>query len=160
MMLTKKKLKARIEELEDTNRQLMEDNAKQWLRNSELSQAANNALREKRELQGGIDDVVELNKLVVEANGALHRRVEALESANKALRDELALAKRVFGEAFVKGELDPPKGPNRPNRKKLTKQEVKDIRDAFRGGVKQKDLADNYGVNRATISRIVRGIYH
>ena len=46
------------------------------------------------------------------------------------------------------------------NKPKLTDGEVKDIRLAYRGGMKQKDLADNYGVNPSTISRIVRGIYH
>jgi predicted DNA binding protein len=46
------------------------------------------------------------------------------------------------------------------NRKKLTEREVRDIREAYRGGMRQKDLADNYGVNPATISRTVRGIYH
>ena len=51
-------------------------------------------------------------------------------------------------------------GPSRPNRHKLTNHEVQDIRAAHRGGMKQKDLALNYGVNPATISRIVRGVYH
>lgn len=46
------------------------------------------------------------------------------------------------------------------NRPKLTAREVRDIREAFRGGMRQKDLADNYGVNPATISRTVRGFYH
>ena len=46
------------------------------------------------------------------------------------------------------------------NKRKLTEREVKDIRAAHRGGMKQRDLADAYGVNPATVSRIVRGIYH
>lgn len=46
------------------------------------------------------------------------------------------------------------------NRPKLTDREAKDIRDAYKGGMAQVDLANNYGVNPATISRIVRGIYH
>lgn len=46
------------------------------------------------------------------------------------------------------------------NRQKLSEREVKDIRAAHRGGMIQRDLADAYGVNPATISRIVRGIYH
>lgn len=46
------------------------------------------------------------------------------------------------------------------NKSKLTDREVSDIRAAFRGGMRQKDLADNYGVNPATISRTVRGFYH
>jgi uncharacterized coiled-coil DUF342 family protein len=46
------------------------------------------------------------------------------------------------------------------NRPKLTERDVADIRQAYRGGMRQRDLADNYGVNPSTISRIVRGIYH
>lgn len=46
------------------------------------------------------------------------------------------------------------------NRPKLSAQEVKDIRAAYRGGMPQVSLADNYGVNPSTISRIVRGFYH
>lgn len=46
------------------------------------------------------------------------------------------------------------------NRRKLTDREVLDIRAAYRAGMRQKDLADNYGVNPATVSRIVRGFYH
>lgn len=54
-------------------------------------------------------------------------------------------------------ELESKPNDNRP---KLTDREVRDIRDAHRGGMRQKDLADNYGLNPATVSRIVRGIYH
>lgn len=46
------------------------------------------------------------------------------------------------------------------NRPKLSQQEVKDIRAAHRGGMTQIDLANSYGVNPSTISRIVRGFYH
>lgn len=46
------------------------------------------------------------------------------------------------------------------NRRKLSEQEVKDIRAAYRGGMSQIDLANSYSVNPATISRTVRGIYH
>jgi hypothetical protein len=46
------------------------------------------------------------------------------------------------------------------NRRKLSEREVKDIRAAYRGGMAQCDLADAYGVNPATISRTVRGLYH
>lgn len=46
------------------------------------------------------------------------------------------------------------------NRRKLTEREVRDIREAYRGGISQISLADNYGVNPATISRTVRGFYH
>ncbi|WP_100469626.1 helix-turn-helix domain-containing protein [Mycobacteroides abscessus] len=48
----------------------------------------------------------------------------------------------------------------RPNRRKLTGSDVRAIRDMYRKGWKQKDLADSFDVNRATISRIVRRQYH
>ncbi|ERB55299.1 hypothetical protein N806_29795 [Rhodococcus sp. P27] len=46
------------------------------------------------------------------------------------------------------------------NRKKLTPREVTTIRDAYRSGFSQSELAEIYDVNPATISRTVRGIYH
>lgn len=82
-----------------------------------------------------------------------------LLGANIQLKSRLDTARRSFGDAFVKGQHFPV-GPKRPNRKKLTEVEVKDIRAAHRGGMSQKALAKNYGVNPATISRTVRGIYH
>ncbi|ALF02192.1 helix-turn-helix DNA binding domain protein [Mycobacterium phage LadyBird] len=100
------------------------------------------------------------NGRLIRSNQSLAQSATAYARANRDLRNQLDTAKRAFGEAFVKGEPEPPKGPSRPNRKKLTKQEVKDIRDAYFGGAKQKDLARNYGVNPATISRTIRGIYH
>lgn len=49
----------------------------------------------------------------------------------------------------------------RANRKKLTETQVYEIRVKHRwNGAKQKELAAQYGVNPATISRIVRGQYH
>nr|QFG08812.1 helix-turn-helix DNA binding domain protein [Mycobacterium phage Naji] len=109
---------------------------------------------------------IQKNEDLTSANGrlvtAVNRQVavnQNLRSENADLRSQLDTARRTFGEAFVKGSLAPV-GPNRPNRQKLTEREVRDIREAYRGGMKQKDLADNYGVNPATISRTVRGIYH
>jgi DNA-binding transcriptional regulator YiaG len=46
------------------------------------------------------------------------------------------------------------------NRPKLSEQDVKDIRAAYRNGMSQSELADSYGVNPATVSRTVRGLYH
>ena len=107
----------------------------------------------KRQLASRIAELEEINRQITETNAILWLQ-------NSELRSQLDVARRSFGEAFIKGHLEPPKGPDRPNRKKLTKQEVKDIRAAYKGGVKQRDLAENYGVNSSTISRIVRGIYH
>ncbi len=70
--------------------------------------------------------------------------LNALMAENKALKARVA-------------ELESLPTNNRP---KLTEHEVKDIRAAYRGGMLQSDLADAYGVNPATISRTVRGIYH
>ncbi|AHG24268.1 HTH DNA binding protein [Mycobacterium phage Echild] len=100
------------------------------------------------------------NVRLIRSNQSLAQTATAYARANRDLRNQLDTAKRAFGEAFVKGEPEAPRGPSRPNRKKLSTADAKDIRNAFYGGAKQKDLARNYGVNPATISRVVRGIYH
>lgn len=47
------------------------------------------------------------------------------------------------------------------NKKKLKEREVKQIRHCYDNSLmSQGDLASAFGVNPATISRIVRGIYH
>jgi DNA-binding NarL/FixJ family response regulator len=46
------------------------------------------------------------------------------------------------------------------NRKKLSQREVNSIRELHRNGWSQKAIADSYDINPATVSRIVRGIYH
>jgi DNA-binding transcriptional regulator YiaG len=74
-------------------------------------------------------------------------------------KEEYEAAQELLSKEFADGHIHDT-GPTRPNRRKLSLQEVKDIRQAFQGGMKQVDLADNYGVNPATISRIVRGIYY
>lgn len=61
---------------------------------------------------------------------------------------------------FLRKRLDELESAPPNNRRKLSQQEVKDIRAAYRGGMAQVDLANNYGVNPATISRTVRGLYH
>lgn len=101
------------------------------------------------------------NTRLVDANVKLSRRLNEALAANRDLAFRLRRLTEVFGEAFVKGgELPAKTGPSRPNRKKLTEQEVRDIRDAYYGGARQKDLAEKFGVNPATISRTVRGVYH
>ena len=113
---------------------------------------------------GGMGDLLdELSAEFYKSDTALEEALSAnasLREINQDLRDQLEVAKRVFGDAFVKAQIEADKGPSRPNRKKLTEREVKDIRQAHQGGMSQKSLADNYGVNPATISRIVRRIYH
>ena len=46
------------------------------------------------------------------------------------------------------------------NRKKLTDQDVRDIRFAARNGSRYVDIAERFNINPATVSRIVRGLYH
>lgn len=86
--------------------------------------------------------------------------VQALVDENTELKKQLGEFKRYAytPQRVILGATT--SGPDRPNRHKLTEQEVKDIRDAYQSGMRQRDLAENYGVNPATISRIVRGIYH
>ena len=49
---------------------------------------------------------------------------------------------------------------NSNNRKKLSDTEVRSIRLACRQGSSQVEVADLFGVNPATVSRIVSGDYH
>ncbi|BBY34927.1 helix-turn-helix domain-containing protein [Mycolicibacter minnesotensis] len=46
------------------------------------------------------------------------------------------------------------------NRKKLRPNDVRAIRDMKLSGESNRNIADLFGVNPATVSRIVRGIYH
>lgn len=51
-------------------------------------------------------------------------------------------------------------GVQRPNRPKLTNREVADIRSLHRSGGTQAELADIFDVNRSTIYRTIKGVYH
>ncbi|ASW31390.1 helix-turn-helix DNA binding protein [Mycobacterium phage Lokk] len=116
--------------------------------------------KENDSLTGDLLRLRTMNTELASANRKLSDAANQALRANREMRSQLETAQRIFGEGFVKGEIEPPRGPSRPNRKKLTKAEARDIRNAYYGGAKQKDLARNYGVNPATISRLVRGIYH
>lgn len=48
----------------------------------------------------------------------------------------------------------------RNNQKKLTPRDVRAIRSMSRRGVTQAKIAEEFGVNPATVSRIVGGVYH
>ncbi|QFG10413.1 HTH DNA binding protein [Mycobacterium phage Anthony] len=104
-------------------------------------------------MTSALDTVEEFTKaleVVLEDNSKLRR-------ANSELQSKLSNASILFGETA----FGPPKvGPKRVNRKKLSREEVEAIRDSARRGVKYVDLAYSYDVNPATISRIVRGVYH
>lgn len=104
-------------------------------------------------------DVLESDNVrLMDANQSLAGRLNQALAANRKFAIQQRSQNELFGKALT--QVQPERGPSRPNRKKLSEQEAKDIRDAYYGGAKQKDLARNYGVNPATISRLVRGIYH
>jgi hypothetical protein len=67
---------------------------------------------------------------------------------------KLATGERVFGDILTQT------GEARPNRKKLLPSEVAQIRNMKRAGYRQSQLAEMFDVNPATISRIVRKVYH
>lgn len=46
------------------------------------------------------------------------------------------------------------------NRPKLGTKEVENIKDLRRAGYKVAEIAEIYDVNKSTISRTLRGIYH
>ncbi|ASR77150.1 HTH DNA binding protein [Mycobacterium phage MyraDee] len=46
------------------------------------------------------------------------------------------------------------------NRKKLGKRDADTIRQMKRAGFTQREIAASFDVNPATVSRIIRGIYH
>lgn len=48
---------------------------------------------------------------------------------------------------------------NGANRKKLTDADVRTIRLNYKTGMTQEEIAGYFGINRATVSRIVRGEY-
>ncbi|AXH46787.1 helix-turn-helix DNA-binding domain protein [Mycobacterium phage Acolyte] len=104
------------------------------------------------------DSLKVANAQLTEANVKLSGRLNEALAANRKFATQQRTQNELFGKALV--QVQPETGPSRPNRHKLTRRDVKDIRDAYYGGAKQKDLARNYGVNPATISRLVRGVYH
>lgn len=66
---------------------------------------------------------------------------------------------------FAMGELyealKAVEGEPRSNAKKLTADEVSSIRRLHqRSSMNQREIAESFDVNPATVSRIVRGIYH
>ena len=102
--------------------------------------------------------VLDIATELEEANIKLATTLNEALKANRQWAIQQRTQDELFGKALV--QVQPENGPSRPNRKKLTAQEVKDIRDAYYGGAKQRDLAKSYGVNPATISRTVRVIFH
>ncbi|MFF7588592.1 helix-turn-helix domain-containing protein [Kitasatospora purpeofusca] len=82
-------------------------------------------------------------------------------SSNRLLRQELAQAKVRLRAAQRDAELLRAELETRTNRKKLSREDAERIRLAYDSdGYTQKELADLYGVNPATISRIIRRKYY
>ncbi|AFI24955.1 putative DNA binding protein [Mycobacterium phage SWU1] len=125
---------------------------------SMLSEENNRLAIELADVKGHRDVLNSENNLISQANIKLSQRLNEALAANRRYAIKQRTQNELFGKALA--QVKPETGPSRPNRKKLTEREVKDIRQAYLGGMKQKDLAENYGVNPATISRTVRGIYH
>ncbi|QAY06953.1 helix-turn-helix DNA-binding protein [Mycobacterium phage Datway] len=98
------------------------------------------ALREANE---GIDALASSNTTLYQQREHLKAVVDRLAEENRELRAKLET-----------------KGPNRPNRPKLDRNEVAFIKDLVRSGVSRRDVAASFDVNPSTVSRIVRGQYH
>jgi len=111
-------------------------------------------------------DAIEEAHWVISGIGDLLRE---LQEENRKIQDEnLNLREQVLkqNQILLQLKLDrafnhyDSAGPHRSNRPKLSKADANDIRAAYHGGAKQKDLAEKYRVNPATISRIVQGVYY
>lgn len=76
---------------------------------------------------------------------AVLREIDALVSE----RDALAATVEWYAEQARNG-----------NRRRLSDSDVKHIRELHRKGFTQTEIASIYDVNKATVSRIVRHIYH
>ncbi|AVP41891.1 hypothetical protein SEA_JSQUARED_45 [Mycobacterium phage Jsquared] len=126
--------------------------------NTKLAEDLGKAKAELGDANYRITNLLGENETLRDANVRLSSRLNEALAANRQYAIKQRTQNELFGKALA--QVQPERGPSRPNRRKLTEREVKDIRQAYLGGMKQKDLADNYGVNPATISRTVRGIYH
>ncbi|QFP95528.1 helix-turn-helix DNA-binding domain protein [Mycobacterium phage GaugeLDP] len=150
-MIRKKHLKAALADERALNESLERENASltqlYYETKEDLKVAEQEHLR-----------VIDIAKELEAANTKLAGRLNEALAANRRFAIQQRTQNELFGRALA--QVQPDTGPSRPNRKKLTEAEVRDIRDAYFGGAKQKDLAEKFGVNPATISRTVRGVYH
>lgn len=74
----------------------------------------------------------------------------AMRELDRLISDRDALLAKV-------NELETRRFDNRP---KLGKNEVENIKELRRAGYKIAEIADIYDVNKSTISRTLRGVYH
>ncbi|QFG04527.1 helix-turn-helix DNA-binding domain protein [Mycobacterium phage Jeeves] len=110
------------------------------------------------EINESIETLTRGIEIVLNENGKLLRLLDVRDETINSLKGQLDVARRSFGDAFVYGSRQT--GPYRANKPKLSPQDATDIRQAHAGGMKQADLARNYGVNPATVSRIVNRVYY
>ena len=93
-------------------------------------------------------------KELVRGRKQLARRVEDLELINARLQaHNVDLAARLF-------DLKQPAAYKPSNKRKLSQSDVKLIHQMKRNGSPNTEIASVFDINRATVSRIVRGIYH
>jgi DNA-binding NarL/FixJ family response regulator len=88
---------------------------------------------------------------------------DPVSRAHEILSDVVKLVEELEAEnnAFREGRMVVMKAQKpKSNRPKLTDREVRSIRAMHRKGVTQHEIADIYDIHNATVSRIVRGIYH
>lgn len=90
----------------------------------------------------------------------VHSVTDAYGAIYKALWDVGLSAPDIETEQVLLSLMESGYVVVKANEKKLTGSQVRMIRAKHKQGYSQAFLGDEYGVNPATISRIVRGIYH
>jgi DNA-binding NarL/FixJ family response regulator len=88
--------------------------------------------------------------------------VQELVNENDRLRQQIAAGSTAMGDPLPPASTASPSSASsaRSNKKKLTKRDVGLMKDLKRLGSTNLELATAFDVNPATVSRIVRGIYH
>ena len=107
----------------------------------------------------GVEWYVQINPSVLELlQKAVEKIQEATDERDEMMEERDALLDQV--ELLQRASTAEHSGADRPNRHKLTTREVSMIRDLKRSGATNREIADAYDINPATVSRIVRGIYY
>lgn len=85
----------------------------------------------------------------------LYELLDEIQVTARRIADENDSLKRV-----LVGQETAHFSKTRDNRKKLSRREVALIREYHRSGVPTPDIADMFDVNRSTIYRTLKGVYH
>jgi DNA invertase Pin-like site-specific DNA recombinase len=86
--------------------------------------------------------------------------ISRLLAENKQLREKVAEYRQAHsGTVFAIGQALQGKSAMY-NRKKLSPNDARHIRELHSSGFKQSEIARAYDVNPTTVSRIVRGVYY